>query len=137
ADLLAQAEHAPGASILVTWSPALIEAVQNELARQVSTLSREQVTVQCLLDFGALILVRDVDQACEVTSRLAPEHLHLATADAAALVPRISTAGATLVGNYTPVAVGDYVAGPSHVLPTSGTARWASGLTANAFLRSS
>jgi histidinol dehydrogenase len=137
ADLLAQAEHAPGASILVTWSPALIESVQRELERQVARLSRERLTVQCLVDFGALILVRDVDQACEVTCRLAPEHLHLATADAAALVARIPTAGATFVGNYSPVALGDYVAGPSHVLPTSGTARWASGLTANAFLRSS
>ncbi len=135
ADLLAQAEHAPGASILVTWSEALIERVRAELTRQVAELSREQVTIQSLLDFGALILVEDERQACRITNQLAPEHLHLASARAEQLVAEIPRAGATFVGPFSPVAVGDYAAGPSHVLPTSGTARWASGLTANAFLR--
>lgn len=137
ADLLAQAEHAPGASILITWSPQVLEATRAELARQVAQLARETVTLQSLQEFGALILVRDREEACALTNEIAPEHLHLATDDAAPLLERLHHAGAIFVGNYSPVALGDYVAGPSHVLPTSGTARWASGLTANAFLRSS
>jgi histidinol dehydrogenase len=136
AELLAQAEHAPGASILVTWSAALLEGVQRELERQVQLLSREQLTVQSLADFGALILVSDAEQGCWIANQLAPEHLHLAVERPEDLVSRIPHAGAVFVGDYSPVALGDYVAGPSHVLPTSGTARWASGLTANAFLRS-
>lgn len=137
ADLLAQAEHAPGASILITWSPKLLEDTRAELARQAAQLSRADVTLESLQQFGALILVRDADEACELVNQIAPEHLHLATDDAKRLLERIRNAGATFVGNYSPVALGDYVAGPSHVLPTSGTARWASGLSANSFLRSS
>ncbi len=76
-------------------------------------------------------------EACAVDDAIAPEHLHIATGNAAELAGEIRNAGATFLGNYRPVAVGDYVAGPSHVLPTSGTARWAAGLTANDFLRSS
>jgi len=135
ADLLAQAEHAPGASILITWSERMLEATAAELARQVARLSRCEVTVQSLEAFAALILVRDADEACAITDAIAPEHLHIATDNAAALLARIHHAGATFLGNFTPVAVGDYAAGPSHVLPTGGTARWASGLSANDFLR--
>ena len=135
ADLLSQAEHAPGASILVTWSPEVLEATAVELERQVARLSRCEVTVQSLQDFAALILVKDAEEACAVTDLIAPEHLHIATDNANALLENIHNAGATFLGNYTPVAVGDYVAGPSHVLPTGGTARWASGLSANDFLR--
>lgn len=135
ADLLAQAEHSPGASILVTWSPEVLEATYGELQRQVALLSRCELTVQSLESFGALILVRDADEACRVTNAIAPEHLHIATDDAESLLRKIRHAGATFLGNYSPVALGDYVAGPSHVLPTSGTARWAAGLTANDFLR--
>jgi histidinol dehydrogenase len=135
ADLLAQAEHAPGASILVTWSPVVLEATFAELQKQVATLSRSEQIVQSLQDFGALILVRDAQEACEMTDLIAPEHLHIATDNARQLLTNIRNAGATFLGNHTPVAVGDYVAGPSHVLPTGGTARWAAGLTANDFLR--
>jgi histidinol dehydrogenase len=135
ADLLSQAEHAPGASILVTWSREVLEATASELERQVAKLSRCEVTVQSLQDFAALILVKDADEACAITDLIAPEHLHIATDNADALLEKIHNAGATFLGNYTPVAVGDYVAGPSHVLPTGGTARWASGLSANDFLR--
>jgi histidinol dehydrogenase len=136
ADMLAQAEHAPGASILVTWSDQVLEATLSELERQVQQLSRSDLTVQSLEAFGALILVRDADEACRVTDSIAPEHLHIATENAEALLAKIHNAGATFLGNYSPVALGDYAAGPSHVLPTGGTARWASGLTANDFLRS-
>lgn len=135
ADLLAQAEHAPGAGILVTWSPDVLEATFAELKKQVATLSRGELTVQSLQNFGALILVRDADEACAITDLIAPEHLHIATADARQLLARIRNAGATFLGNHSPVALGDYLAGPSHVLPTGGTARWAAGLTANDFLR--
>jgi histidinol dehydrogenase len=82
-----------------------------------------------------LILVRDEDEACRITNLLAPEHLHVAINNAERLLPKLRHAGATFLGNFTPVALGDYVAGPSHVLPTGGTARWAAGLTANDFLR--
>jgi histidinol dehydrogenase len=135
ADLLAQAEHSPGASILVSWSPPQLQAVQEELERQLALLDRAELTRQSLEQFGTLIVVRDAREACAVTDAIAPEHLHIATRDAAALAEQIRNAGATFLGNYSPVAVGDYAAGPSHVLPTSGTARWASGLTANDFLR--
>jgi histidinol dehydrogenase len=137
ADLLAQAEHAPGASILVTWSPATLDATAKELQRQLAGLSRSEETIQSLRDFGCLILVRDEQEACRVTDLLAPEHLHIAVDGAERLAAKIRNAGATFLGNYSPVALGDYAAGPSHVLPTGGTARWASGLSANHFLRSS
>ena len=135
ADMLAQAEHAPGASILVTWSEEVLEATAKELAKQVAKLSRCELTIQSLQSFGYLILVRDADEACAITDAIAPEHLHIATDNAEELIKKIRNAGATFLGNYSPVALGDYAAGPSHVLPTSGTARWASGLTANDFLR--
>jgi histidinol dehydrogenase len=135
ADLLAQAEHAPGASILITWDEQTLEATYAQLQQQVARLAREQVTIDSLQAFGALILTRDADEACRITESLAPEHLHIATDNAAELLAKIRFAGAVFLGNYTPVAVGDYAAGPSHVLPTGGTARWAAGLTANSFLR--
>ncbi|ADB19032.1 histidinol dehydrogenase [Pirellula staleyi DSM 6068] len=137
ADLLAQAEHAPGASILITWSRTALEATKRELERLVQTISRSELTLQSLRDFGCLILVDSPEEACRVTSEIAPEHLHIATENAGALLAKIRNAGATFLGNYSPVALGDYAAGPSHVLPTGGTARWASGLSANHFLRSS
>lgn len=137
ADLLAQAEHSPGASILITWHPALLDATQAELEQQVSGLSRGDLTRRSLEEFGMLIAARDADEACMLTDAIAPEHLHIATENAAELGARIRHAGATFLGNYTPVPVGDYAAGPSHVLPTSGTARWAAGLTANDFRRGS
>jgi histidinol dehydrogenase len=137
ADLLAQAEHAPGASILITWSEDTLEATAKELERQVAGLSRCEETLQSLRDFGCLILVKDEEEACRITDLIAPEHLHIAIDGAIRLLPKIRNAGATFLGNYSPVALGDYAAGPSHVLPTSGTARWASGLSANHFLRSS
>jgi histidinol dehydrogenase len=135
ADLLAQAEHAPGASILISWSESGLNETYNELARQVRDLSRSDLTVQSLEAFGCLIHVRDAAQACELTELIAPEHLHISTDNAEQLLENIRNAGAAFLGHYTPVALGDYVAGPSHVLPTSGTARWASGLSANDFLR--
>jgi histidinol dehydrogenase len=136
ADMLAQAEHSPGAAVLVTWSEATLEAVQRELETQAARLSRSELTLSSLRDFGYLVLVRDAAEACRVTDLIAPEHLHITTDNAAELLASIKNAGAAFLGPYSPVALGDYAAGPSHVLPTSGTARWASGLSANSFLRS-
>lgn len=136
ADLIAQAEHSPGASLLVTWHAPLLDAVAAELQRQVDTLDRGDLARESLEAFGALILVRDASEAAEVASAVAPEHLHLAVADPEGLLQAIPNAGAAFLGHYSPVALGDYAAGPSHVLPTGGTARFASGLTSNDFLRS-
>lgn len=136
ADLLAQAEHSPGSAILITWHPPLIDAVQEELVKQVAQLQRSELTIDSLEAFGALIVVGDEDQACRLTDQFAPEHLHIQTANPRHQLAKIRNAGATFLGAFTPVAVGDYAAGPSHVLPTGGTARWAAGLSANDFLRS-
>jgi histidinol dehydrogenase len=137
ADLLAQAEHAPGASILVTWHAPLLDAVESALEAQLAQLARGQLARESLEQFGALVLARDADEALTCVNELAPEHLHIATENAEALGERIDNAGAIFLGHYTPVALGDYAAGPSHVLPTGGTARFASGLSANDFLRKS
>lgn len=136
ADLLSQAEHSPGSAILISWSATLLDRVAAELARQVAELERGELTRDSLREFGALIRVRDEAQACELTDRFAPEHLHIQTADPRALIGRIRNSGAAFLGPHTPVALGDYAAGPSHVLPTGGTCTWASGLSCNSFLRS-
>ncbi len=135
ADLLSQAEHAPGASILITWSPSLLEATVAELVRQTAHLQRGDLARQSLEQFGALILARSAEEAAALADEIAPEHLHIATADAERLLELVPHAGAAFLGDYSPVALGDYAAGPSHVLPTGGTARWASGLSANDFVR--
>jgi len=135
ADLISQAEHAPGASVLITWEPDLIDKVADELDRQLGLLERGALARESLEQFGALILARGEDEAVDLTNAIAPEHLHVSTSDPHRLAERLTTAGAIFLGHDTPVAVGDYAAGPSHVLPTGGTARWASGLCANDFLR--
>jgi histidinol dehydrogenase len=135
ADMIAQAEHAPGASILITWSEAVLDATAAALTEQLAKLSRGDLARQSLEEFGALVLVGSSAEATALADEIAPEHLHIATEDAEALLARIPHAGAAFLGQYSPVAVGDYVAGPSHVLPTGGTARFASGLCANDFLR--
>jgi histidinol dehydrogenase len=136
ADLIAQAEHAPGSGILITWSPKLLDAVANELVAQMAGLERGDLARQSLEDFGALILVRDADEACALADEIASEHLHIATENAEELLAKIAHAGAVFLGHYSPVALGDYAAGPSHVLPTGGTAHWARGLSAADFVRS-
>jgi histidinol dehydrogenase len=135
ADLIAQAEHAPGSAILITWNAALIDAVAAELERQLALGERGELARQSLDAFGALILVRDENEAAELANELATEHLHLACANAEALAEKIRCAGAVFIGPYSPVPLGDYAAGPSHVLPTGATARFASGLSANDFRR--
>jgi histidinol dehydrogenase len=135
ADLISQAEHAPGASILITWEPELIDRVADALDAQLARLSRGDLARESLERFGALVLARDESEAVALANAIAPEHLHVSTADADRVADRVTNAGAIFIGHDTPVAVGDYAAGPSHVLPTGGTARWASGLCANDFLK--
>ncbi|WP_435017150.1 histidinol dehydrogenase [Tundrisphaera sp. TA3] len=134
-DLISQAEHSPGASVMITWIPELIDRVADALAEQLARLSRGDLARDSLERFGALILARDESEAVDLTNAIAPEHLHVSTADPDRLAERLTDAGAIFLGHHTPVAVGDYAAGPSHVLPTGGTARWASGLSANDFLK--
>jgi len=137
ADLLAQAEHAPGSCVLISWHADVLDAIEASLVEQLGRLERAELTLPSLREYSASILVRDEAEACQVTDLIAPEHLHIAIDDAQRLVPLIRNAGATFLGRFTPVALGDYVAGPSHVLPTGGTATWASGLSSNDFLRGS
>ena len=136
-DMLAQAEHSPGASILVSWDAAMVDLIEEAIVQQLGRLERSELTLASLGQFGAMILCRDEDQACEVTSLIAPEHLQIAIDNPRRLLPKIRNSGATFLGHFSPVALGDYAAGPSHVLPTGGTARWASGLSSNHFIRSS
>jgi histidinol dehydrogenase len=136
ADLIAQAEHAPGSSVLITWSERLIDAVLAELEKQLATAERGDLAQVSLEAYGALILVSDRDVAIELANEFATEHLHIECADAEKLLGKIRHAGAVFLGPLSPVALGDYVAGPSHVLPTGATARFASGLSSNDFLRS-
>jgi histidinol dehydrogenase len=136
-DLISQAEHSPGSGVLITWHAPLIAAVQAELGRQLARLERGDLARQALEDYGALILARDAVEAARLADDLAPEHLHISTADPESLLAKIQNAGAIFLGHHTPVAVGDYVAGPSHVLPTGGTARFANGLCATDFLKRS
>ncbi|MEQ8208537.1 MAG: histidinol dehydrogenase [Lacipirellulaceae bacterium] len=135
ADLLAQAEHSPGSSVLITWHAPLVDEAMTELNRQRQTLERGELAQQALESFGALITVQDRAEAVELANELATEHLHVQCDDAEDLLAEIRYAGAVFVGPYSPVAVGDYAAGPSHVLPTGATARFASGLSSNDFLR--
>jgi histidinol dehydrogenase len=137
ADLISQAEHSPGASILLTWARALFDGVGRVLEEQLERLERGGLARESLERFGALILVRDEAEAVRLSNAFAPEHLHVSTAEPRRLLPGLVHAGAIFLGHHTPVALGDYAAGPSHVLPTGGTARWASGLTANDFLKRS
>ncbi|MBA3314537.1 MAG: histidinol dehydrogenase, partial [Planctomycetaceae bacterium] len=136
-DLISQAEHSPGSGVLITWHRPLIDAVKAELESQLAKLSRGDLARQSLEDYGALIVTSDEHEAARLTDRLATEHLHISTADPEALLKRVKNAGAIFLGHHTPVALGDYVAGPSHVLPTGGTARFANGLCANDFLKRS
>jgi len=129
ADLLAQAEHGAGAqSILVTSDPRLADAVAREVDRQLAVLPREKLTREGWEEFGAIITVASLDEAVELANRIASEHVELAVDDPRALMPRIRNAGAIFLGHHTPEAIGDYVGGSNHVLPTARSARFASGL---------
>jgi len=128
-DLFAQAEHDELAqAILVTPDAALLDAVAASALRHIASMPRRAIIAAALARRGALIKVRDLDEACAIANRIAPEHLELAVADPARLLPKIRHAGAIFLGHYASEALGDYCAGPNHVLPTGRTARFSSPL---------
>jgi histidinol dehydrogenase len=135
ADMLAQAEHSPGSAILLTADAGLADRVAATLEARVATLERGDLTRDSLARFGAIVVTRSDDESAALADELAAEHLSIDTADPEATLTKIRHAGAAFLGPYSPVAAGDYAAGPSHVLPTGGTARFAEGLSANSFLR--
>jgi histidinol dehydrogenase len=133
-DLFAQAEHDEAAqAILLSPDAALIDAVAASIARQLPAMARKDIIGAALARRGALIRVRDLDEACAIADRIAPEHLELAVAEPEALLPRITNAGAIFLGRYSSEAIGDYCAGPNHVLPTSRSARFSSPLGVHDF----
>ena len=137
ADLLSQAEHDKLASaVLLTTSGALAEAVRAEIVRQTGYLSRSEIMECSLRDFGCAIVCRDLEEAAALANEIAPEHLEIMTEDPRALLPAIRNAGAVFLGAWSPEPLGDYLAGPDHVLPTSGTARFFSPLSVESFLKS-
>ena len=136
ADLLAQAEHDTAAqSILITDSTELADQVEAAVEAQLKTLPREDVARASWRDFGAIILVDDLEAAMPLANRIAPEHLELAVADPEALLKKVRNAGAVFLGHYTPEAIGDYVGGSNHVLPTARSARFSSGLSVLEFVK--
>jgi histidinol dehydrogenase len=136
ADLLAQAEHDEDASaVLVTISDQLATAVAAAVSRQMQSLPRRAVVEKSLAQYGVIFVVADLDEACAIVNELAPEHLEIVTRDDDSVAARILHAGAIFFGPYTPEVVGDYFAGPNHVLPTAGAARFSSALGVYDFVK--
>lgn len=138
ADLLSQAEHDALAScILVTTSDKLAKEVEKELEKQLESLPRKDIAQKSIEDYGAVIIVEDIDMALEVVNKIAPEHLELCVKEPFEKLSGIKNAGAIFLGNYSSEPLGDYFAGPNHVLPTSGTARFFSPLNVSDFIKKS
>ncbi|MFZ3089328.1 MAG: histidinol dehydrogenase [Nitrospirota bacterium] len=138
ADMLSQAEHDERASaILVTPSKKIAEAVDKEISKQLPSLKRKEIVEKSINGYGIIIVVKDLMEAVRIANEIAPEHLELSVENPDELLGLIKNAGAIFLGHYTPEAVGDYVAGPSHTLPTGGTARFFSPLSVEDFLKRS
>ena len=136
ADMLSQAEHDERASaIFVTPSKKTAEKVNNEIENQLSELKRKEIVRKSIDDYGIIVVVEDLNEAVKIANEIAPEHLELSVENPDELLGLIKNAGAVFLGHYTPEAVGDYVAGPSHTLPTGGTARFFSPLSVEDFLK--
>ena len=136
ADLLSQAEHdVLSSAILVTDSNRIAKAVAVETEKQLTALTRKEIARESLKRFGAVLVVEDMDAAVELANRIAPEHLELQIKEPFEYIGQIRNAGAVFLGHYTPEPVGDYMAGPNHVLPTAGTARFASALSVDHFTK--
>jgi histidinol dehydrogenase len=136
ADLLAQAEHDTAAqSILITDSPALADAVEKAVERQLQTLPKAKIAGASWRDYGAIILIDRLENAIPLVDRLAPEHLEIETENAEELAAKVRNAGSIFLGSHTPEAIGDYVGGPNHVLPTARSARFSSGLGVLDFMK--
>jgi len=137
-DLLSQAEHDElASSILVTTSRELAEKVDADVERQLANLSRKKIARKAIDRFGAIVLVKTLGEAADVSNSIAPEHLELAVEKPFYLLAQIKNAGAIFLGHFTPESVGDYIAGPNHVLPTGGTARFFSPLSTDSFMKKS
>jgi histidinol dehydrogenase len=137
ADMLAQAEHDPGSAVLVTPSAKFAEQVSCEIKTQLKQLDRAPAIAAALESYSAIIITADLPSACEVSNDFAPEHLQIMTRDDEGCLQRIRHAGAIFIGTHTPVPLGDYFAGPSHVLPTGGTGKFFGPLSCNDFLKAS
>jgi histidinol dehydrogenase len=136
ADLLSQAEHdLLSSAILVTNSKDTAKAVALAVDEQLKLLKRKEIAEKSIARFGAIIVVPDIDAAVELSNRIAPEHLELQIKDSFAIIGQIRNAGAVFLGDYTPEPVGDYIAGPNHVLPTAGTAKFSSALSVDNFIK--
>jgi len=136
ADLLSQAEHdVLSSALLITDSSKLAAAALNEIKAQLANLPRSEIAGESLARYGAIIVVRNVDVAVELANRIAPEHLELQIKEPFEVLGKIRNAGAVFLGHFTPEPVGDYMAGPNHVLPTAGTARFASALSVDHFIK--
>ena len=138
ADLMSQAEHDKMASaILLTTSEETANETAKELSRQMQTLERRDIIEQSLNDFGAIIVCKDISEAVDFANELAPEHLELAVENPMEYIGRVDNAGSVFLGHYSPEPLGDYIAGPNHDLPTSGTARIFSPLSVDSFIKKS
>ena len=138
ADLLSQAEHDELASaVLVTTSKELAEKVRAEVEKQTAVLERKDIINKSIDNYGAIIVAENTDIACELCNSIAPEHMEVCTREPFALLPKIRNAGAIFLGHYTPEPLGDYMAGPNHVLPTGGTARFFSPLSIDDYIKKS
>ena len=138
ADLMSQAEHDKMASaILLTTSEETANETAKELSRQMQTLERRDIKEQSHNDFGAIIVCKDISEAVDFANELAPEHLELAVENPMEYIGRVDNAGSVFLGHYSPEPLGDYFAGPNHVLPTSGTARFFSPLSVDSFIKKS
>ncbi len=136
ADLLSQAEHdAMASAILVTDSKELADKTSAAVKKQLETLSRKEIAEKSIENFGAIMMVPDIETGIELANRLAPEHLEIVVDSPFDYIDRIHNAGAVFVGHYTPEPMGDYIAGPNHVLPTAGTARFSSALSVEHFTK--
>ncbi len=136
ADLLAQAEHSDDAcAILITTSDTLAEEVARELRAKVAELPRSEIIENSLAQYGAIVVVEDLNEACNLVNEIAPEHLEIMSRDVDGIAARIRNAGAIFFGDYSPEAVGDYLAGPNHVLPTARAARFSSALGVHDFIK--
>jgi len=137
ADMLSQAEHDPGSAVAITDSHKLAENVLSELKKLVKQLNRSEQAIKCLIEFGKIVVFEKMDDAIEWANDFAAEHLEIQCGDESRkIADKIENAGAIFIGDYTPVAVGDYWAGPSHTLPTGMTAKFFSALSANDFIKS-
>ncbi len=138
ADMLSQAEHDPMAtSILVTTSSKLAKNTSNELEKQIEKLERAKTARRSIESNGLILVTKTIEEACQLANTIGPEHLELMVKDPWAFVPKIKNAGAIFLGLYSPEPIGDYIAGPNHVLPTMGTARFSSALGVETFLKRS